>query len=139
MIRQGWLLIVTLLTLLSFGKVHSQVIMGRPGADTMKVVTLIHADRLSYLHDTTSDLQMLAGNVQLKQDNTLLNCDSAVYNKKARFIEAFGKVHIIDNDTVNIHSDYLQYFVETKMANLKNNVSLTDRKTTLLTNELQYD
>jgi len=105
----------------------------------MKVVTLIHADRLSYKHDTTSDLQMLAGNVQLQQDNTIFNCDSAVYNKKARFIEAFGKVHIIDNDTVNIHSDYLQYFVDTKMANLKNNVSLTDRKTTLLTNELQYD
>ena len=139
MIRQGWLLIVTLLMLLSFGKVHSQVIMNRPGADTMKVVTLIHADRLSYKHDSTSDLQMLSGNVQLKQDNTILNCDSAVYNKKARFIEAFGKVHIIDNDTVNINSDYLQYFVDTKMANLKNNVSLTDRKTTLLTNDLQYD
>jgi len=139
MIRQGWLLIVTLLMLLSFGEVHSQVIMNRPGADTMKVVTLIHADRLSYKHDSTSDLQMLSGNVQLKQDNTILNCDSAVYNKKARFIEAFGKVHIIDNDTVNINSDYLQYFVDTKMANLKNNVSLTDRKTTLLTNDLQYD
>jgi lipopolysaccharide export system protein LptA len=114
--------------------------MNRPGADTMKVVTLIHADRLSYNRpDSLTDLQMLSGNVQLKQDNTLFNCDSAVYNKRSRFIEAFGKVHIIDNDTVNIHSDYLQYFVDTKMANLKNNVTLTDRKTTLLTNDLQYD
>lgn len=141
MIRYGfWPLMVMLTALLSFGEVHSQVIMNRPGADTMKVVTLIHTDRLSYKRpDSLTDLQILAGNVQLKQDNTLFYCDSAVYNKRSRFIEAFGNVHIIDNDTVNIRSQYLQYFVDTKMANLKNNVSLADPKTTLFTNELQYD
>ncbi|MFL5746512.1 MAG: OstA-like protein [Niastella sp.] len=135
----GLPLIVTLVALLSFGKIHSQVITTRPGADTMKVVTLINADRLSYKHDTLLDLQMLAGNVQLKQENTLINCDSAVFNKKTRFVEAFGNVHIIDNDTVNIRSQYLQYYVDTKMAYLKNNVSLTDSKSTLTTNELTYD
>jgi lipopolysaccharide export system protein LptA len=135
----GLPLIVTLVALLSFGKIHAQVITTRPGADTMKVVTLINADRLSYKHDTLLDLQMLAGNVQLKQENTLINCDSAVFNKKTRFVEAFGNVHIIDNDTVNIRSQYLQYYVDTKMAYLKNNVSLTDSKSTLTTNELTYD
>ena len=140
MIRNvGLPLIVTLVALLSFGKIHAQVITTRPGADTMKVVTLINADRLSYKHDTLQDLQMLAGNVQLKQDNTLINCDSAVFNKKTRFVEAFGNVHIIDNDTVNIRSQYLQYYVDTKMAYLKNNVSLTDSKSVLTTNDLTYD
>src|SRR6266536_3071629 len=124
-----------LIALLSFGKVHSQVITNRPGADTMKVVTLINADRLNYKRpDSLTELQTLAGHVQLKQDNTLFNCDSAVFNKKTRFLEAFGNVHIIDNDTVNIKSQYLQYFVDTKMAYLKNNVSLTDSKSTLTTN-----
>ena len=88
---------LSLIALLSFGKVHSQVITTRPGADTMKVVTLINADRLSYKHpNDTTDLQMLAGNVQLKQENTIINCDSAVFNKRTRFVEAFGNVHIID-------------------------------------------
>lgn len=140
MIRQvGLPLIVMLVALLSFGKIHAQVITTRPGADTMKVVTLINADRLSYKHDTLQDLQMLAGNVQLKQENTLINCDSAVFNKKTRYVEAFGNVHIIDNDTVNIRSQYLQYYVDTKMAYLKNNVSLTDSKSVLTTNDLTYD
>lgn len=131
-----WLLIA----LLSFGKVHSQVITTRPGADTMKVVTLINADRLSYKHpNDTTDLQMLAGNVKLRQENTIINCDSAVLNKKTRFVEAFGNVHIIDNDTVHIQSQYLQYFLDTKIAHLNNNVSLTDSKSTLYTNELVYD
>jgi lipopolysaccharide export system protein LptA len=130
----------SLVAVLSFSKVHSQVITTRPGADTMKVVTLINADRLRYSRpDSATDLQMLAGNVQLKQENTLFTCDSAVLNKKTRFLEAFGNVHIIDNDTVDIKSQYLQYFVDTKIAHLKNNVVLTDSKSTLLTNELQYD
>jgi lipopolysaccharide export system protein LptA len=133
-------LMVTLATLFSTGKVHSQVIMNRPGADTMKVVNLIHADRLRYTHpNDTTELQMLAGNVKLQQGTTIFICDSAVLNKNSKFLESFGNVHIIDNDTVNIRSQYLQYFVETKMAFLKNNVSLTDSKSTLYTNELQYD
>lgn len=133
-------LIVTLAALFSADKVHSQVIMNRPGADTMKVVNLINADRLSYakLNDTTEQ-QMLAGNVQLKQGNTLFKCDSAILNKRTKYLEAFGNVHIVDNDTVNIKSQYLQYFTETKLAFLKNNVILTDSKSTLYTNELQYD
>lgn len=133
-------LMVTLATLFSTGKVHSQVIMNRPGADTMKVVNLIHADRLRYTHpNDTTELQMLAGNVKLQQGTTIFICDSAVLNKNSKFLESFGNVHIIDNDTVNIRSQYLQYFIETKMAFLKNNVSLTDSKSTLYTNELQYD
>lgn len=133
-------LMVTLATLFSTGKVHSQVIMNRPGSDSMKVVNLIHADRLRYTHpNDTTELQMLAGNVKLQQGTTIFICDSAVLNKNSKFLESFGNVHIIDNDTVNIRSQYLQYFIETKMAFLKNNVSLTDSKSTLYTNELQYD
>ena len=140
MIRYVLSLIVTLVALLSFDKVHAQVITTRPGADTMKVVTLINADRLSYNHtDPMTDLQTLAGHVKLRQGTTVVNCDSAVLNKKTRFLEAFGNVHIVDNDTVNIRSQYLQYFLDTKIANLKNNVSLTDSKSTLYTQELEYD
>jgi Organic solvent tolerance protein OstA len=129
-----------LILLLSIGNLQAQVITSRPGADTMRVVNLINADRLSYLRpDSTTELQMLAGNVQLKQDNTTFYCDSAVFNKKTRYIEAFGKVHINDNDSVHIYSDYLQYYVDSKMAYLKRNVKLTDAKTTLLTQDLQYD
>ena len=131
---------LSLIALLSLGKEQSQVITTRPGADTMKVVTLINADRLSYYHpDSTTDLQTLAGHVKLRQGTTVVNCDSAVLNKKTRFLEAFGNVHIVDNDTVNIRSQYLQYYLDTKLANLKNNVSLTDSKSTLYTQELDYD
>jgi lipopolysaccharide export system protein LptA len=129
-----------LIVLLSFDEIQAQVITNRPGADTMKVVNLINADRLSYFRpDSTTDLQVLAGNVQMQQGTTIFYCDSAVFNKKTRFIEAFGNVRINDNDSVNITSRYLQYYVDTKMAYLKKNVKLTDSKTTLLTEDLTYD
>lgn len=129
-----------LIVLLSFNEIQAQVITNRPGADTMKVVNLVHADRLSYFRpDSATDLQILAGNVQLQQGSTIFYCDSAVLNKKTRFIEAFGNVRINDNDSVNITSKYLQYFVDTKMAYLKKNVKLTDSKTTLFTEDLTYD
>ena len=130
---------LSLIALLSFGKVHSQVITSRPGSDTMKVVMLLNADRLSYIRpDSLTDLNMLSGHVRLQQGNTLFYCDSAVLNRKTQYLEAFGNVHIIDNDTVNIKSQYLQYFADTKIANLKNNVSLTDNKSTLFTNAVSY-
>jgi lipopolysaccharide export system protein LptA len=131
---------LSLIAVLSFGKVHSQVITSRQGSDSMKVVFLHRADRLSYIHsDSLTDLNTLAGNVKLQQGNTFFYCDSAVLNRKTQYLEAFGNVHIVDNDTVNIKSQYLQYFADTKIANLKNNVSLTDNKSTLFTNELKYD
>lgn len=111
-----------------------------PGADTMKVVQLLHADRLSFeKKDSVSEFQILAGNVRLQQDQTLFYCDSAVYNRGSRIIEAFGNVHINDRDSVHTYSKYLLYYVDTKVAILKQNVKLTDKTTTLLTEDLTYD
>lgn len=118
----------------------SQAVPTPPGSDTMKVVHLLHADRLSFeKKDSVSEFQILAGHVELRQDNTLFYCDSAVYNKNSRIIEAFGNVHINDRDSVHTYSKYLLYYVDSKIAILKDNVKLTDGTTTLLTEDLKYD
>jgi lipopolysaccharide export system protein LptA len=133
-------LLFIILVLTGCCKLFSQAAPTPSGSDTMKVVQLIHADRLSFeKKDSVSEFQILAGHVQLKQDNTVFWCDSAVYNKNSKIIEAFGNVHINDRDSVHTYSKYLLYHVDTKIANLKNDVKLTDQKSTLLTQELQYD
>lgn len=107
--------------------------------DTSKVV-FFDADRLSYYKpDSVTEIQILAGNVRIKQGSTLIWCDSAIENKRTRIIEAFGHVHINDADSVNAWSQYLQYFQDTKIGILKKDVKLTDSKSTLYTEELQYD
>src|SRR5690606_28040843 len=83
--------------------------------------------------------QSAAGNVQIKQDSTLFYTDSVVLNKTLNMLEAFGHVHINDNDSIHTYSDYLRYLGNEKKAYLKGNVKLTDGKGTLTTPDLDYD
>jgi len=111
-----------------------------PPADSMKRVDIIHSNRYTFKQvDSLTALQVLAGDVQLKQDSTFFYSDSAVYNDRKRIIEAFGNIHINDDDSVHTYSQYLLYHVDTKIANLRKKVKLTDGKTTLFTEDLNYD
>ncbi|ULQ54097.1 OstA-like protein [Flavihumibacter fluvii] len=108
--------------------------------DTSQVVLIKHADRLRYeKKDSATELQMLAGHVFLQQENTRFYCDSAIIDRKTGIVEAFGKVHINDADSIHTYSDYLIYYSDTRKAFLKKNVKLTDGKGVLTTNDLEYD
>lgn len=89
--------------------------------------------------DSVTELNIWVGNVIVKQNNTTFYCDSAIFNKRARTLEAFGNVHINDADSVHTYSQYLLYYIDTRIANLKKKVKLTDGKITLFTEELRYD
>jgi lipopolysaccharide transport protein LptA len=110
------------------------------GTDSTKPIQIIRGKRLEYRKiDTLNSLQILAGNVILKQGTTLFYCDSCVINNQTKIFEAFGHVHINDSDTTNVYSNYLRYLSTTRMAYLNGNVKLTDKHSTLTTNELEYD
>ena len=118
----------------------AQDTFSRPPADTVSIVKQVHSDRLRFQKiDSVTQLQMLAGHVELEQDNTKFYCDSAVINKHLNILEAFGNVHINDADSIHTRGQYLIYHIDTKTAVLKKKVSLTDGKGILTTEELQYD
>ncbi|MGI8950223.1 MAG: OstA-like protein [Chitinophagaceae bacterium] len=105
-----------------------------------KIIHIIRAQRLNYKKiNDTAEFQSLAGNVVMQQEKTLFYCDSAVLNKHTNILEAFGHVHINDNDSVNTYADYLRYVGNEKKAFLNKNVMLTDGKGTLTTPSLEYD
>jgi lipopolysaccharide export system protein LptA len=117
----------------------SQVATQRPRNDSTQIVNLIHADKFGYeKKDSVTEYQTLVGHVQLEQDGTYFSGDSVII-KNGKIIEAFGNVHINDKDSVHTYSQYLLYYVDPKLATLKNKVKLTDGKTTLTTDELKYD
>lgn len=112
-----------------------------PGRQTTtRIVEILPGVRkLEYRRiDSLTELQILAGNVRLRQGNTLFRCDSCVVNKALNIFEAFGKVHI-EEDTTDVFADYLRYHTDTRLAYLNGNVRLTDGKGTLTTNKLEYD
>ena len=114
--------------------------ISRGGGDSTKVVNIIHADRLGFSKkDTANIVQYGAGNVAAQQNNTLFYSDSAVLNQQTKVFQAYGHVHINDADSTHIYGDYMRYHFDTKLAYMQKNVTLTDGKSTLTTNDLEYD
>src|SRR5687767_2452330 len=109
--------------------------------DTTRTVEILPGVRKSEYRkiDSVTELQILAGNVRLKQGNSYFECDSCVINKRLNLFEAFGNVHINNADTADVYAGYLRYFTDKKIAYLTNNVRLTDGEGTLSTNDLEYD
>ena len=110
------------------------------GDSTGKKLEILEAKRYNFQKlDSVGDFVSLAGNVRIRQDKTLFYCDSAVLDQKQNIVEAFGNIHINDEDSVHTYSQYLKYFGREKDAILKNKVKLTDGKGVLTTNELHYN
>lgn len=109
-------------------------------ADTMRVIEIIQGKNLrEKAIDSVSSLQTIAGDVILKEGLTLFYCDSASINKTTNTLEAFGHVHINQNDSIHTYSQYLKYIGKERVGYLKKDVRLTDNKGTLYTQELEYD
>ena len=118
---------------------QGQVGFRTPGSDTMKLVVIRNANSYRYEQKDTLELTYLVGDVKIKQENTLIDCDSMILNPKQNYIESFGHVHINDNDSTNIYSDYMKYLVDKRIVYFQKKVKLTDGKGILTTEELQYD
>ncbi|MBV9963872.1 MAG: hypothetical protein JO072_16635 [Parafilimonas sp.] len=131
--------IVCFFTAISF--CFSALVYAQQPVDTSskKKIIILNAERLNYQKIDSAEFQSAAGKVVIKQETTLFYGDSVVLNKTKNFLEAFGHVHINDNDSVNTYSDYLRYTGNDKKAYLKGNVKLTDGKGTLTTPDLDYD
>jgi len=91
-----------------------------PANDSGRFVQIIKADVFRRIkQDSTGDLNVLVGKVVMKQNKTLIYCDSAIQNVKINQVEAFGNIHINDADSVHTYSQYLKYQGDTKIAELK--------------------
>src|SRR3954464_5840179 len=105
-----------------------------------KQILIIHSDKIGFRQvDSANKFQLLVGNVAVQQERTYFYCDSASINTTTNVRESFGHVHINDNDSLQMYSDYLKYLGQEKKATLINNVRLTDGKAVLTTSHLDYD
>ena len=119
---------------------HSLLWAQQPNDTTSKKkIIILNALRLNYQKIDSAEYQSAAGNVIIQQETTLFYSDSVVLNKTKNMLEAFGHVHINDNDSIHTYSDYLRYLGNDKKAYLKGNVKLTDGKGILTTPDLDYD
>ncbi len=113
----------------------------RPPApsDTSRLIQIMRGNSLREKNLDTLSFQTIAGDVQLREGLTLFNCDSAAINKNTNTLEAFGNVHINQQDSIHTYAQYVKYVGKERVAYLKKNVKLTDKKGTLFTQDLVYD
>ena len=101
-------------------------------------IEILSADELIY-DQKIGDYQLCKGNVQFKQGNMFMDCDSARFYDKVNKIEAFGDIYIRQQDTLDLHGEYLEYNGDTRLALIRKDVVLSDGKMILSTEQLNYD
>jgi len=95
--------------------------------------------RLEYITTDSGAVNKLINNVALKQGDNYMYCDSAFIDLEKNNVYAFGNVRLVQNSGTQVESDYLRYTGNTKKAYLKGNVTLTDGKNNLWSEELEYN
>lgn len=112
----------------------------KSATDTLREVQIIQGNSLrKIIVDSFNRFQTIAGAVKMKEGLTIFTCDSAAINELTKVLESFGNVHINQNDSIHTYAQYLKYIGADRMAYLKKDVKLTDKKGTLFTQELEYD
>ena len=102
-------------------------------------IVLKHADNLRFSESEMNGAQRLSGNVVLSHAGMVMHCDSAVLYNASQTFDAFGKVHIVQGDTLTLKGERLHYDGETQIAEMRKNVVMTHRKQVLRTDSLNYD
>jgi len=90
------------------------------------------------------DIKVLTDSVVFKHENSIMFCDSALFDYETNYFDAFGNVRIIKpgknlEDTVFLFGDTLHYSGRDKYAKVRNHVILKKDSLLLETDSLDYD
>ena len=130
MFRKISILFISVFCLLNAGNVFSQ--------DKEENIELVQAGALEGREGKEAYVK-LKDNVIFKQGEMYLYCDSAFQYAKSNYIEAFGRVRMVQGDTLTLTCSKLEYDGNTKKAKAIGNVILIDKQTILKTEVLNYD
>ena len=101
-------------------------------------VEIVHADDLLFDEKLGNGAKRLIGNVQFKQANSTMYCDSAYFYSN-NTLDAYSNVRIQQGDSVNIYGQFLKYNGNTRVAELQKNIRFVQKSSTLQTELLYYD
>lgn len=100
-------------------------------------IQIVNADQLIKTKNSTA--QKFIGSVELKHQEVKLYCDSAYLYLDSNSLDAYGKVRILQGDSLAMYGDTLHYNGNKKLATMMGSVFMTDRNLTLATSSMTYD
>lgn len=102
-------------------------------------VEILHSDSMRFDRTSGRSSNRLNGNVSLKHNDLLMDCDSAWYYDDTNEVFAFSRIHIWQGDTIHIWGQYLTYNGDTGKAVMTDSVVLADNEMRLFTDKIDYD
>jgi lipopolysaccharide export system protein LptA len=102
-------------------------------------VDLIRADDIKFDRSIAPDARRLIGDVVFKHEDATMRCDSAWQFTVDNRFNAYGKVFIQVNDSVEVSGDKLYYNGNTSIAELHGNVKMVDPQVTITTQHMFYN
>ena len=84
-------------------------------------------------------LLILWNKVKFNHRNTVMFCDSAIYERINNSFVAYDNVKINENDSLHIYGDSIHYFGNNEKAYIYGNVLVKSNRINLRTNSLIYD
>lgn len=102
-------------------------------------VEVLNADVFEFVKLENEQIKKLKGNCQFKQDNVYFYCDSALLYDVRNAVDAYGKVRIVQGDSLQLFGDFLNYDGITKIAKFNKNVRVVHNDMILTTTVLNYD
>ncbi len=100
-------------------------------------IQIQHAD--SAVLDVAGHRNILLGNVRMRHDDFTMTCDTLYQYAEQNYIEAFGRIHIVQNDTLNLWGDRMTYDGNIRLVKIRQNVTLQNQEVVLTTDFLDYD
>ena len=102
-------------------------------------IELVNADVSEFDQALNAHATRLLGNVIFRHQNATMYCDSAYLYRDENRLEAFNNIRIKQGDSLNLTGKRLLYNGDSKMAQVFDDVVMTDQKMTLRTSRLDYD
>ena len=102
-------------------------------------VQIVNSNTFEFDKSRGEKVKRLIGDVQFKQDDILLFCDSAYFYDEENLVEAYSRVRITRSDGFVLSGDFLRYEGDIKRARMIGNVHMTDPSMELTTTEMDFD
>ncbi len=100
---------------------------------------MVTGDEMVHNASMSDNVQLILVNVKITHGCVIMYCDSAYQYNDSNRVEAYNNIHIIQNDSIHLYGDYLEYEGNTKLVKVRKNVRLVKKETVLTTNYLDYN
>ena len=106
-------------------------------SDSLK---LIHADVTRIDNKLDPDIVQFCGNVVMYHDSVTMFCDTAYYNEREQWVDAWGNIRIHrDRGNEKMQGSFLRYDGNTRLAEIWGNVEAWNDQARLTTEQLFYN